>query len=275
MNRHRTAPIEKTPPIVIVDGVWVSIQYPLDELKLDQAGHQRVCRQAQERVLLVAMAVWEDGAHHVLHYEVATNEHETTWLNFLGHLLERGLVTGQLLLVVSDGSNGLPAAIQKCLPKVQQQRCITHKVRGTERYLSYKQLPKHDANGQPLNLLTAKRRRCFEFQTDAYAIYEAQTYDEAQRRLQSFIEKWQVRELKAVHTFVWGLKPTLTFYQFDATLHACIRTTNLLERLFREFRAKSDEVGAFPNESSCLTLFFLVVEREHAKHNRNLVAKNS
>jgi hypothetical protein len=37
--------------------------------------------------------------------------------------------------------------------------------------------------------------------------------------------------------------------------------------------AKSDEIGAFPHEKSCLSLFFLVVEREHAKHNRKLVAK--
>ncbi|MGB7414095.1 MAG: hypothetical protein WA902_07790 [Thermosynechococcaceae cyanobacterium] len=31
---------------------------------------------------------------------------------------------------------------------------------------------------------------------------------------------------------------------------------------------KADEIGAFPNEESCLTLFFLVLQRDHAKHNR-------
>ncbi len=31
-----------------------------------------------------------------------------------------------------------------------------------------------------------------------------------------------------------------------------------------------DEVGAFPNQQSCLTLFFLIIEREHAKHKRKL-----
>jgi len=48
-----------------------------------------------------------------------------------------------------------------------------------------------------------------------------------------------------------------------------------LERLFREFRTKSDEIGAFPHETSCLTVFFLVVERDHAKHDRKAVAKDS
>ena len=53
-----------------------------------------------------------------------------------------------------------------------------------------------------------------------------------------------------------------------------MRTSNLLERLFEEFRRKSDEIGAFPNEQSCLTLFFLVVQRDHAKHDHSMVAKN-
>ena len=57
---------------------------------------------------------------------------------------------------------------------------------------------------------------------------------------------------------------TFTFYQFEAELHPRIRTSNLLERLFEEFRRKADEIGAFPNPRSCLTWFFLVVQREHA-----------
>jgi putative transposase len=88
-----------------------------------------------------------------------------------------------------------------------------------------------------------------------------------------FIDKWQ--EPKAVHAFNWGIERSFTFYGFDAALYPHIRTTNHLERFFREFRAKADEIGAFPNETSCLTLFFLVMQRDHAKHNRNAVANTS
>ncbi|NJR52606.1 MAG: hypothetical protein HC780_26580 [Leptolyngbyaceae cyanobacterium CSU_1_3] len=45
---------------------------------------------------------------------------------------------------------------------------------------------------------------------------------------------------------------TLTFYQFDSTLHRHSRTTNPLEPLFREFRTKSDEIGAFSHETALL-----------------------
>ncbi len=61
----------------------------------------------------------------------------------------------------------------------------------------------------------------------------------------------------------------------DPALHALTRTTNLLERFFREFRNKADEIGAFPNQTSCLILFFLVMQREHAKHDRLYLANNS
>ena len=68
---------------------------------------------------------------------------------------------------------------------------------------------------------------------------------------------------------------TPTLYDFDKELVVHIRTTNHLERFFREFRNKADEIGAFPNETSCLTLFFLVMLRDHAKHGRLQVAKTS
>jgi putative transposase len=114
----------------------------------------------------------------------------------------------------------------------------------------------------------------------AHQIYEADSMEEAQQRLQQFIINWELLEPKAVRVFQRDLQLTFTFltftfYQFDSTLHRHIRTTNHLERLFREFRTKSDEIGAFPHETSCLTVFFLVIDRDHAKHDRKSVAENS
>jgi len=178
-------------------------------------------------------------------------------------------------LYVSDGTLGLPKALQKNLPNAQQQRCITHKVRGLERYLSYGELPQVDPNGQSLKPDEAKRQRRSEIIYEAYQIYEVDSMEKAQQRLQQFVAKWQLLEPKAVQVFQRDLELTFTFYQFDSSLHRHIRTTNHLERLFREFRTKSDEMGAFPHEISCLTVFFLVIERDHAKHDRKSMAKNS
>ncbi|WP_315876746.1 transposase [Acaryochloris sp. 'Moss Beach'] len=81
-------------------------------------------------------------------------------------------------------------------------------------------------------------------------------------------KKWTDIEPDAVRTFINDCALTLNFYDFDASLHSLIRTSNALERLFREFRTKADEIGAFPNEESCLAILFLVFRRDHAKHDR-------
>jgi transposase-like protein len=275
MHSYRQAALSQTPALLVVDGVWVEIQYALDEVKVDRAGHQRQVRQAQERVILAAMAIWPDGSQQLLHYTVCRSEDADAWRQLLDQLIARGLDPEAVALVVSDGAKGLLEAMHQRLPKASQQRCITHKVRGMEPYLSYAQLPDQDAQGQVLSVAQAKHLRLFQIQQAAYAIYDAPSAEEAHIRLQAFIQSWQPLEPKAIHAFTWGIQRTFEFYRFDKALHPLIRTTNALERFFREFRNKADEIGAFPNENSCLTLFFLVLRREHAKHDRLIVANNS
>jgi transposase-like protein len=121
----------------------------------------------------------------------------------------------------------------------------------------------------------AKAQRKTEISQDAHDIFKAPTRTEAQERLTRFVDKWQSLEPRAVKNFTWGLKRCFVCYDFDPALYPLIHSTNLLERFFREFRAKSDEIGAFPNETSCLTIFHLVMLRDHAKHQRFDFAKNS
>lgn len=275
METERHTRIEQTPTVLIVDGVWVDIQYTTGEIKLDRSGHERQVRQAQERVILAVMAMWPDGSHELLHYEIALKEETDAWTQLFEHLIERGLDPTAVKLVVSDGSRGLLTAMGQTLPKAQQQRCITHKVRGLDPYLKYNQLPSSDEAGQPIEPQVAKRQRKFELFHDAYNIYDAPSYEEAQQRKADFIDKWTALEPDAIHAFCWGLERTFSYYQLEASWHPFIRTTNPIERLFREFRAKADEVGAFPNEQSCLTMFFLVTQLDHAKHDRPSVANKS
>ena len=276
LEARRQKPLSRTPEMILVDGVWVDIQYTIDdEFKEDQSGHIRQCRRLQERVVLAVMAVWEDGSQELIHYEVAEVESEVAWTSVFQNLMARGLDPNKVKLVSSDGGLGLPAAMKKCFPSAQQQRCITHKVRGIERHLSYADLSQSNPMGKSLAVSEAKQQRRFEIISDAYAIYDADIESDAQLRLQDFQQKWQLLEPDAVRTFIKDVQLTFSFYQFDSNLHHHIRTTNHLERLFREFRTKSDEIGAFPNETSCLTVFWLVVERDHAKHDRSSSANDS
>ena len=274
MATWRSQPLDATPPVLLVDGVWVKILYPTGQTWTDASGHVRQEVRGEERVILTGMAVWPDGRHTILHYEVAVAETQDTWAAFLTHLLERGLDPAGVQLVVSDGTHGLLEAMAQHLPQTASQRCTEHKARGLERYLTYQALPTVDTTtGQPLSESLARRQRHAEILHEAREVFQAPTETEARQRLASFEARWTPVEPKAVHNFTWGLKRCFTFYQFPAEMHGWIRSTNLLERFFREFRTKADEIGAFPNEDSGLTIFYLVMVREHAKHDRANFAK--
>jgi len=274
MDAWREQPIADTPPILIVDGVWVTIQYPTSQTWRDRSGHQRQRVRAQERVILAVMGVWPSGRHALIHYMIATTEDTAAWLQVGQELRDRGLDANAVALVVSDGTKGLQTAMKRHLPKAQLQRCTVHKVRGMARYLQYQDGPDTPpAIDRARTPEQTRQQRRTAISTAALEIFQAPSQSEAEQRLARFVATWAPLEPRAVKTFQHGIKHCFTFYQCAVDLHPLVRSTNLLERFFREFRTKADEIGAFPNEDSCLTVFHLVMVREHAKHDRMSIAK--
>jgi transposase-like protein len=254
--------------------VWVQILAPTGQTWTDRSGHERVEMRGVERVVLAVMGVWEDGRHEILHYEATDAESSESWSAVLASLKRRGLDPDAVRMVVSDGTTGLPAALSQHLPTSQQQRCTVHKIRGLERQFCYRDLLRTDPTTQEaLSFEQARRLRREQVTTDAHAIFDAPTQTEALERLAAFRTRWGQLEGEVVRLLTKDIALSLTFYQFDVSLHALVRSTNLLERFFREFRTKADEIGSFPNELTCLTVFHLIVVRDHAKHDRGKVAQ--
>ena len=274
MEEWRTQPITDTPPILLVDGVWGQVLAPTGAMWIDQSGHERREMRGVDQVILTVMGVWEDGRHQILHYQLAAAEDTAAWSDLLATLIGRGLDAATVQMVVSDGSTGLPAALATHLPDAKQQRCVVHKIRGLERAFCYGDLLMIDPLTQePLTYEAARRLRRQHLSTDAHAIFEAPTRAEAVARLAVFRSTWGGLEAEVVRLLTKDVAACLTFYQFEQPLHRLIRSTNLLERFFREFRTKSDEIGAFPNDISCLVIFHLIVIRDDAKHDRGHTAK--
>jgi transposase-like protein len=213
----------------------------------------------QDQVILTVMGVWPDGRHQIIHYQLAAAEDTAAWSDLLAALIARGLDATPVQMVV---------------PKAKQQRCVVHKIRGLKRAFCYRDLSTTDPVSQEtLTHEAARRLRRQQLSTDAHAIFEATTRAEALERLEQFRTTWGTLEGEVVRLLTKDVDACLTFYQFDLPLHRLVRSTNLLERFFREFRTKSDEIGAFPNELSCLVIFHLIVIRDDAKHDRGKTAK--
>jgi putative transposase len=267
MEAFQQAPLDDTPPVVIVDGVNVKVLLPTGTYRITQRGQRRQVKRCEDRVILAALGVWPDGRRRVLTFEMVDQETKANWKQFFRHLLAKGLDASLLHLVVSDGRPGLHTAIRSVFPKtVRHQRCIFHKLKNLADNLTYKNLvlnpdlPYREARKQ------AKETRARAILRDAANIYAVSNIDVIQQHLVDFQRKWASLEPKAVRCFVKDFDLTLNYLRVPFPCKRLIRTTNLLERFFREFRCRADEIGCFGSQAQTETLFYLILQREKAKH---------
>ena len=78
---------------------------------------------------------------------------------------------------------------------------------------------------------------------------------------QTFVERYQGRFEKAVQVFARGIEEALTYLDFPSGHQRHIKSTNVLERLFREVKRRTKVVGVFPNEKSLANLATAVMLR--------------
>jgi hypothetical protein len=100
------------PPVVYVDGIWITLMQETHQRRTDRLGRQHVVKRAHQVPILVAQGVWpEQNRREVLGWIVASGEDEASWEALLTQLEERGVRPERgLVLLVADGSPGLPPA---------------------------------------------------------------------------------------------------------------------------------------------------------------------
>lgn len=257
----RRAPVTRVPPVVMLDGVWITQLEPTGAERQDALGRRRATKRRRKIVLLVAYGVDPvSGEHWVLDWERATAEDEPGWRALLERLHQRGVRTDTgLTLLVHDGSSGLDAALDTVHfgPGLLRQRCLFHVLRNI----------RDAVRGDPGMDRVARRARRQAVLQDASAIWATTDRAEIQRRRQAFRVTWRDREPDAVATLDRLFPKTLAY--LDALAHArergdawqprCLRATSILERLNRAIRQKARQAGAFHSERGLTAALALVV----------------
>ena len=77
----------------------------------------------RRRVVLVAYGITTQGVKELIGYRLEDSEAEAGWRRFLGSLWRRGLTGQALQLIVTDGGQGLLAALDDFYPEAGRQRC--------------------------------------------------------------------------------------------------------------------------------------------------------
>lgn len=151
---------------------------------------------------------------------------------------ERGLKGPWLKLVVTDGCTGLHAALDVVFPYIARQQCWAHKLRNVA------------------NLL--KKSQQEECLTGARAIYQAATRRQAVRAYWLWARRWRTEAPKAVACLERDIEPLLAFLSCPAAHHRKVRTTNAIERCFREVRRRTKPITCFNNDASCERIIYAV-----------------
>ncbi len=233
---ERRLALAETPPLLLVDGIWVTVMYPTGKQRKDRAGRLRAEKRGQRRVVLVAQGVWPTtGRREVLGWVIAQSEDQTAWGELLAQLRQKGWRMEQVQLLIGDGSPGFEALRLTECPHIPFQRCIFHKLQNVLRDLKAP---------LPLDRLAAREYKQAILQ-QAERIWQADTLTAARQLQQAFCTRWHAEQPVAVETLSRDFELTLTFYQVWADAHArgedwplqLLRTSSHLERENRETRS--------------------------------------
>ena len=202
-------------------------------------------------ILLIAYGVDTKGVKEIIEFVAVRSESYDNWNGFLFNLYERGLKGSKLKLVIVDGCPGLSQALDGLWQRTLRQRCWRHKLENVRKYLK-----KSIAD------------LCIE---EARGIYKAESLRQANKRFKRWKAKWSSDYPKAVNCIEKDLDELLTMFHFDRAHQIKIRTTNPIERAFKEFRRRTNIMdNHLPNMSSCEKIFYVMIkflnERWRDKH---------
>lgn len=190
--------------------------------------------QVDETPLLVALGVDPTGAKDVLAMIVAGSESVAGWQRLLDDLTSRGV--RQVELAVTDGDEGLISALSRTFPSAKRQRCVTHKMRTV--------FAKVGPRGKQ------------ELAPALKAIFAQPSLTCAREHLAAFRLRDETSYPEAVACLVRDSDHCVTFYTCPPIWWRYVRTTNVLEGVFHSIRLRTDSMGAFRNETSCLMLVY-------------------
>lgn len=203
---------------------------------------------AVKRPVLVALGLRPDGRKEVIDFRLAKSESAAEWQLFLDDLYRRGLTGDGLDMICVDGGQGLLAALPNVFHRVPVQRCWAHKIRNV--------LNKVRVADQP----AVKRA--------LHNVMNAENEPKARAAARRFADRFEDDYPKAVACLRDDLDDLLVCFRYRTVKERKrVRTTNAIERRFREVRRRTRPMGVFQDRTSMDRILFAVFTRENKSQN--------
>jgi len=198
---------------------------------------------SEKRYVLVAVGIDLEGNREILAFKQVESESEVAWETFVVDLFNRGLAGEDLELITTDGNKGLIAALGTVWPYVQRQRCWFHK----QSNIAGKVRKKNEA----------------ECVGGARRIYLATSRTEAVRKFREWVERWKDDEPGAVACLAQDIEELLAIFGIPEEHRVTMRTTNPIERVFREVKRRTRPMNCFTNRRSVDRMLYAILARQN------------
>jgi putative transposase len=222
---------------LMFDGIWIKNRSLL----------------GKKRLVLVAYGIKNDLSREIIDYVFAQSESEENWLKFLTCLAWRGLEGKGTHLITTDGSKGLSRALEIVYPGVSHQLCWAHKMRNILK--SVKESDKHKVKTGLSPLFTG-----------------VWTQKQAGSLIHRWARQWKNNYPKAVQCLERDLDRLLLYLECDPAHHQAIRTSNHIERQFKEYRRRMKPMEIIPNKQSADRILYALTQIRNQKLREHPIA---
>ncbi len=199
------------------------------------------------KTILAAYGITIFGQRELIDFRIVNSESKDSCEAFLKNLYNRGFKGENLKLITTDGGKGIIASLPYVFPDVKHQRCWFHKLQNITKLLKKKD-----------------RKKVIK---DIQKIYKATSRQKAINAFKSLQKKYSLDYPKVIKSLKLDLEELLNFLtipikqDFRAFIRKRIRTTNVIERSFREVRRRTKPMSCFNNNDSLQRIMYAVFYR--------------
>lgn len=188
--------------------------------------------------VLVVIGVTEDGYRTILAVQSGDKESASIWRELFKDIKRRGLDPSRVVLGIMDGLPGLEKVFTEEFLNAKVQRCQIHVSRNV--------------------LAKVPRKLKKTIADEVRSIFYASSKKKALGFFEQFKRKWQKELPSAVKCLENSLESCLTYLQFPREEWICLRTTNVIERVNKEFKRRTKPMEIVAGERSCYTLLAFI-----------------
>ena len=215
--------------------------------------HMRVQKSIDIIPVLVAIGVTEKGHKLVLSLQSGDKESAGSWREFFKDLKSRGLDSQDVTLGIMDGLPGLETVFKDEFPRAKVQRCQVHVARNI------------------LAKVPKKQKR--EVADDIRSIFYASSKKKSLEYVEIFQQKWKETLPSATSCLERSIDSCLTFFNFPEEEWISLRTTNVIERLNKEFRRRTKPMEILAGETACYRILAFISLKMELHWRSNPVGK--